>query len=137
MAPIQPGMIWIGCITLLALILYVLTGFGVARMRYRHRIAAPAMTGNPEFERAVRVQANTLENLVPFLTALWLCAWAWAPLPAAAFGIVWLFGRGLYALGYYSAADRRGIGFSIGMLALIALIIGAGFGLVRLALVLG
>ncbi|HVM82467.1 MAG TPA: MAPEG family protein [Candidatus Binatia bacterium] len=135
--PIEPGLIWIGWISLAALVLYLATCIGVARTRRRHQIFAPAMTGHPEVERALRVQANTLEQLVPFLVALWLCARFWEPLPAAVLGVVWLVGRTLYALGYYRAAGRRGPGFVIGMVALVALIVGAAIGLVRLELVLG
>jgi uncharacterized membrane protein YecN with MAPEG domain len=134
---IEPGMIWIGWISLAALLLYIATGFRAARMRGRYGIAAPAMTGHPEFERAVRVQANTLESLVPFLVALWLCAVFWEPLPAALLGVVWLFGRGLYALGYYSTPERRHFGFIVGMFGLMLLMLGAGYGLIRMGLVMG
>ena len=54
-----------------SLVLYFFTTAYAGRMRERHKIEAPAMTGHPDFERANRVQANTLENLVPFLAALW------------------------------------------------------------------
>ena len=137
MGPIQPGMIWIGWITIAAVILYIATAIQVARARNRHRIEAPAMTGNPDFERVVRVQANTLEHLVPFLAMLWLCAVFWAPLPAALLGVVWLFGRGVYAVGYYRTAEGRHAGFIIGMVALLLLMIGAAYGLIRMGLVMG
>jgi glutathione S-transferase len=130
-------MIWIGAITLAALILYIGTAVMVARARGRHGIKPPATTGHPEFERALRVQSNTLEQLVPFLAALWLTAVFWAPLPAAILGIVWLFARVVYAAGYYRAAEKRMAGFVLGILALVLLFIGAGYGLVRMALVLG
>ena len=134
---IQPGMIWIGWITLAALVLYLATCIMVPRRRAKHQIWPPQMTGHPEVEIALRVQANTLEQLVPFIAALWLCAWAWAPLPAALLGVVWLFGRVLYAFGYYSAPAKRMPGFVIAMLTLILLLIGAAYGLIRLAIVLG
>ena len=137
MGSIQPGTIWIGWSTIAALILYISTALQVARARGRHRIQAPAMTGDPAFERVVRVQANTLEHLVPFLAALWLCAVFWAPLPAALLGVVWLIGRGVYAIGYYRSAPGRHPGFVIGMIALILLILGAAYGLIRMGLVLG
>ena len=85
----------------------------------------------------MRVQGNTLEQLVPFIVALWLCAWTWAPLPAALLGVVWLFGRVLYAAGYYRAAKKRAPGFIIAMVALILLMIGAAYGLIRMGIVLG
>ena len=71
---IEPGMIWIGWITLVTLVFYVAVGFRAAILRGRHGVIAPAMTGHPAFEAAVRVQANTLENMGPFLVALRLCA---------------------------------------------------------------
>ena len=36
----------------------------VGRMRIKHNILAPATTGHPEFDRAFRVQMNTLERSV-------------------------------------------------------------------------
>ena len=135
--PIQPGWIWIGWITLVALVLYLGTCIGVARTRRRHKISPPAMTGHPELERALRVQANTLEQLVPFLVALWLSARFFELLPTAILGVIWLAGRLLYAFGYYRAAEGRLPGFMISMLALVALIICAAIGLVRTQIVLG
>ena len=47
-----------------------------ARDRWSDKVSgidAPAMTGHPEFERAVRAHANTLEWLPIFLPSLWLC----------------------------------------------------------------
>jgi glutathione S-transferase len=133
----EPGMIWIGWITLVAMVLYIATCIMVARRRTKHQIWPPQMTGHPEVEIALRVQGNTLEQLVPFVVALWLCAIFWAPLPAALLGVVWLFGRVLYAFGYYSAPKRRMPGFAIAMLTLIALLLGAAYGLIRAGLVMG
>jgi uncharacterized membrane protein YecN with MAPEG domain len=134
---VDPGMIWIGWITLATLVLYLATAMYVSRMRARHGVSPPTMAGPPDFECALRVNGNTLEQMVPFLVALWLCAIFWAPLPAAILGVVWLFGRVLYAFGYYSAPGRRLPGFGIGMIALILLLIGAAYGLFRMGLVMG
>ena len=134
---ITPGLIWIGWITLVTLVFYIGVSLRAAQARTRHGIAAPAMTGHPDFERAVRVQTNTLESLVPFLVALWMCAIFWEPLPAAILGILWLFGRILYAVGYWSAAPRRQPGFILAMIALILLLIGTAYGLFRMGLVMG
>ena len=134
---ITPGLIWIGWITLATLAFYIAVSLQAARQRARHRIAAPAMTGHPDFERAIRVQANTLESLVPFLVALWLCAIFWEPLPAAILGILWLFGRFFYAIGYYSAPRRRQPGFMLAMICLILLLVGTAYGLVRMGLIMG
>jgi glutathione S-transferase len=134
---ITPGLIWIGWITLAALVFYIGVSMRAAQVRARHGIAAPAMTGHPDFERAVRVQANTLESLVPFLAALWMCAIFWEPLPAAILGVLWLFGRVIYAVGYWGAPKRRQPGFILAMICLILLLIGTAYGLFRMGLVMG
>jgi glutathione S-transferase len=134
---VEPGMIWIGWITLVALVLYLASAIYVSRMRARHGVAPPTMAGPPPFECAVRVHGNTLEHLVPFLVALWMCAIFWEPLPAALLGVVWLFGRVIYAFGYYSAPGRRLPGFVIAMIALVLLLIGAVYGLIQMGLVMG
>jgi glutathione S-transferase len=134
---IQPGMIWIGWITLATLVLYLGTAIYVSRARGRYGVKPPTMAGPPEFECALRVHGNTLEQLVPFLASLWLCAIFWAPFPAAILGVVWLFGRVIYAFGYYSAPGRRLPGFLISMIALVLLLIGAAYGLFRMGLVMG
>jgi uncharacterized membrane protein YecN with MAPEG domain len=133
----QPGTIWIGWITLAVLVFYVATCIIVARTRARVGISPPQMTGDPALERALRVQGNTLEHMVPFLVALWMCAVFWAYLPAAILGVVWLFGRVLYAAGYYREPGRRMPGFVIAMLCLILLFIGTAYGLFRAGLVMG
>ena len=38
--------------TLIALLWYVATGIQVGRARVKYKVAAPAVTGAPEFERA-------------------------------------------------------------------------------------
>ena len=50
----------------IALLEYVYFGFQVGQARARYGVAAPAVTGNPIFERYHRVHQNTLENLVTF-----------------------------------------------------------------------
>jgi uncharacterized membrane protein YecN with MAPEG domain len=81
-------------------------------------------------ERAVRVQANTLEWLPIFLPSLWLCHLFWQPqdqtgIIVAAIGVVWIVGRILYALGYVVDPSKREMGFLIQFLASIALLLGA------------
>jgi glutathione S-transferase len=93
-------------------------------MRGRHSIAAPAVTGHPEFERAFRVHANTLEQLVMFLPLLWLATVlyrdvAWLP---ALFGLVFLIGRIVYMQRYMSEPKSRGPGILIGMLGIFGLL---------------
>lgn len=117
--------------TLVVLLLYFVIVVNVGRARMKYKIAAPAVTGHPEFERAYRVQANTMEQLIAFLPALWLFALYVSPSWASVLGTVWVAGRALYAVGYYRAAEKRGAGFGVGMLAFVALWLGAAWGVVR------
>jgi len=129
-----PAIAYVALVTLASLAVYIWTFSKVGQMRGKHKIAAPAMTGHPEFERAVRVQANTLEQLVPFLVALWLAALYLHPLGAALIGLVWVIGRVMYALAYWQDAAKRGRGFTLSSIATVLLLLGALVGIV-LALV--
>jgi glutathione S-transferase len=99
--------------TLLAVMFYALLSIPVSQARAKSGIKAPSMVGDPEFERAVRVQANTLEWLPIFLPALWLAAIYVSDPGAAALGLVWIVGRALYARDYAQAAEKRGRGYAI------------------------
>lgn len=112
-------------ITLLALLLYFYMGLRVGRARSKYDVPAPATMGNPDFERAFRIQANTLEWLPLFLAPLWLFSAAWGDLPAAAIGVIWIVGRFLYMTGYSKAASARSTGFAIQALAVAVLLFGA------------
>jgi|SRR5665647_87533 len=112
-------------ITCLAIALYFFTSIRVAKARQAFGIKAPAITGNPDFERVFRVQMNTLEWLPIFLPSLWLFAIYISDPIAAAIGVVWVMGRILYMTGYSRAAEKRGPGFAIQAAATFALWLGA------------
>jgi glutathione S-transferase len=112
-------------VSLLALLLYFFMGFRVGQARSRFEVPAPAITGNPDFERVFRVHANTLEWLPLFLVPLWLFALYWSDLAAAAVGLVWILGRVLYMTGYTRAAGSRSTGFLIQFIAVAVLLFGA------------
>lgn len=118
--------------TLLALAFYIVTGIKVGVARGRYKIEAPAVTGDPAFERAYRVQMNTLEQIVAFLPALWLYATFGNPFIASGLGLLWIVGRIWYAVGYYRAAGKRGPGFVLTFIAFAALWTGAAYGVLRL-----
>jgi glutathione S-transferase len=114
-------------VTLLAVILYFWTGLRVAQARGKFGVKPPATTGHPDFERAFRIQANTLEWMPIFLPAMWLAAIYVSDIGAALLGVVWIAGRLLYLRGYAQAAEKREIGFVVqaiaaGSLWLVALI---------------
>jgi glutathione S-transferase len=116
----------VAIVSLLALLLYFYMGVRVSQARTKYGVAAPAVTGNPDFERAYRIQMNTLEWLPIFLVSLWLFALSWDnDLVAAGIGVVWLIGRILYLTGYSRAAEARGPGFGIQGLAAGVLLFGA------------
>jgi len=118
--------VWTAIVTLLALLLYLVMSVRVGRARARYNVPAPAVTGNPDFERAYRVQMNTLEWLPMFLGSLWLFSWSWnSDLIAAGIGAVWVVGRVLYLTGYTRAAEARGAGFGIQAVATLSLMLGA------------
>jgi glutathione S-transferase len=97
----------------------------VGKARATFDIKAPAISGNPDFERVFRVQMNTLEWLPIFLPSLWLFAIYVSDPIAAALGLVWIAGRIVYLTGYSQAANKRGLGFGIQTGAAIVLWIGA------------
>jgi uncharacterized membrane protein YecN with MAPEG domain len=115
----------VAIVTLLALITYLAFGINVGRVHHKTAILAPAMSGDPRLERAVRVQANTLEWLPVFLVSMWLFALYWSDLVAAALGVVWILGRIVYAMGYMADPARRAPGFLIQALATLILLFGA------------
>jgi len=120
-------------VTVLSVLLVFYTGWNVGVMRGRHKIAAPATTGNPEFERAYRVQMNTLEQFVLFLPLFWLATIYFHMLPwlPAVFGLVWIVGRGLYMQGYMVAPEKRGRGFLIAGVANVGLLLMSFIGIVQ------
>jgi uncharacterized membrane protein YecN with MAPEG domain len=116
-------------VTALTLIVYQVLTVNVGRARMKYKIMPPAMSGDENFERVVRVQQNTLEQLVFFLPALWLFSFYVNPLWGAVLGSVWLIGRIIFAWGYYQAAEKRVAGFAISTLSGMTLVVGALIGI--------
>ncbi|MFM2064175.1 MAG: hypothetical protein RLZZ507_3846 [Cyanobacteriota bacterium] len=121
---------WTSLVTVLALIVYFVVTINVGRARFKYKIIPPETTGNPDFERVLRVQQNTLEQLILFLPALWLFSIYISPIWASGLGTAWIIGRIAYAWGYYQAAEKRGVGFGISSLSSIALILGSLIGII-------
>ena len=114
----------------MALALYAACFIAVGRARLRFGIKAPAVTGAPEFERAFRVQQNTIEQLVWFLPALWLFALYVSPLWSGILGLVWIGARALYAISYYRDPESRGPGFIVAFGSTAILLIGGFVGII-------
>lgn len=118
-------------VTLLTIVLFFYMGFRVGQMRGKHNIKAPAMTGNDEFERAVRVHMNSMEGAIVFLPALWVATiWFGGYIPAIT-GAVWIIGRVVYMQGYMAAPEKRSTGFGIQALALLVLLVLGFWGVIQ------
>jgi glutathione S-transferase len=121
---------WTALVTVLAILLYFYTGTRVSAARRKFGVPVPAISGNPDFERVFRVQANTLEWMPIFLPLLWLFAYYVSDIWAAVLGLVWIGGRLFYMVSYSEAANRRGPGFGIQAAACVVLLIGAVIGII-------
>ncbi|MBD2449786.1 MAPEG family protein [Nostoc sp. FACHB-152] len=121
---------WTSLITVLTLLFYLAITINVGRARAKYKVPPPQMTGDANFERVLRVQQNTLEQLVVFLPGLWLFSFYINPLWGAIIGAIWLVGRIVYAWGYYQAAEKRGIGFAISSLSGMVLLLGSLVGII-------
>jgi glutathione S-transferase len=106
----------------------------VGSVRVKSGVKAPAMTGDPKLERMLRVQLNTLEQIVIVIPAMWIFALYVNAAAAAGLGLVFVLGRALYCKGYLDAAEKRSLGFGVGGLATIVLVLGSIFGSVVAAL---
>jgi glutathione S-transferase len=114
---------YIALITLCTVLLLGWTGGIVGRARGRYGVRAPATTGPEGFDRAFRVQANTNEAALMFLPALWVAAYVHRADVAAALGALWLVGRILYIFTYLDPAKTRTIGFALGAIATVGLVV--------------
>jgi uncharacterized MAPEG superfamily protein len=100
-------------ISVLALLQFTWFGFEVGSMRGKFNVKAPAITGDPGFDRVFRVHYNTMEQLAVFLPALWLFAYKVDPVWASGFGIVYLVGRFIYRAAYLKDPASRALGFGM------------------------
>ena len=118
-------------ITLLTVLLQVWMMVIVGRARAQYGIQPPATTGNADFERAFRVQMNTLESTMMFLPALWVFASFLSTQWAAIVGAAWLLGRAWYAIGYQREAAARSKGFLVSIVSVGVLTLGGLYGVLR------
>jgi glutathione S-transferase len=121
-------------VTLLVIFLLFGTAMNVGRVRARYGIMAPAVAGHEMFERAFRIQMNTLENTVAMLPALWLYAIFIGDRGAGVAGLIWIAARVWYAVAYQKDPAKRGAGFGISFLIFMGLWAGAFWGVVKLML---
>ena len=115
----------VAIVTALILIQYMVFGMLVGRARGKYGVKAPAISGDPIFDRHFRVHQNTLEQIIVTVPALWMFAQYVHALAAALLGVAYLLGRSLYYRSYVADPASRGPGFGIGYIATGILVVGA------------
>jgi uncharacterized membrane protein YecN with MAPEG domain len=110
-------------VTVLLLVQYTHFALRAGGARGKGDVQAPAMSGDENFERCLRVQINTLEQLVVTLPSMWICAIYFRYDVAAALGFAFLVGRFVYSAAYISDPSKRGTGMIIGFVANVALLL--------------
>ena len=123
-------MAMIAAVTCLILMEYMAFGMLVGKARMDTGVKAPAISGDPQFERWFRVQQNTLEQIVVFLPSLWIFAIYVHELTAAGLGLVFFVGRIIYCRSYVRDPDSRAPGFILGALSGMVLLLGGLIGAV-------
>ena len=112
-------------VTLIALLEYMFFSFRVGTSRAKYGVVAPAISGDPVWERMFRVQQNTVEQLIIFIPALWIFSNFVSPVIGAGIGVVFLVARPIYYLGYVKDPAARTSGFVVGFLANVVLVLGS------------
>jgi glutathione S-transferase len=108
----------------LALLQFFFFGGLVGRARVQSSIDAPAITGEPTFERYFRVHYNTMEQLIMFIPGMLLFANYVNATAAAVLGVVFIVGRTLYFRAYIADPVKRGPGFGLSVIPTTILLLG-------------
>ena len=112
-------------VTVLVIFVYLWTAVLVGKARKAHGVNYPETTGPEAFTRVWRAHMNTLEQLPVIYAAMWLFATIVSDRWAALGGLIWCVGRILYVRGYAIAPEKRSLGFLIGALASLAMLLGS------------
>ncbi|MFO1328101.1 MAG: MAPEG family protein [Rubrivivax sp.] len=118
---------YVDIVAMAAILQYLAFGALVGKARGQYGVKAPAVTGNEHFERAYRVQMNTLELLVALVPALYAAAKYWPAWLVGSAGAVYLVGRTLYWRAYVTEPSTRGLGFLLSIAPIFALALAALF----------
>lgn len=116
----------IAIVSLLIFIQYTWFSTQVGLAHGKTKIPAPKMTGDIYLEKRVRIQGNTLEQMITFVPAMWMFATYVRVDVAAVLGVAFIVGRQLFAWGYMKdEATKRAPGFLITFFAGVIAILGA------------
>lgn len=118
--------------SLLAVALMFWTAINVGKARAKYEVKAPATSGHEMFDRAYRIQMNTLESAMLLLPSMWIYAFLVGDLGAGLAGAIWIAGRIWYALAYQQDPAKRGPGFGISFLAIAGMWAGGLWAVIKL-----
>ena len=104
--------------TLLAVALMFWTAINVGKARAKYEVKAPATSGHEMFDRAYRIQMNTLESAMLLLPSMWIYAGLVGDLGAGVSGAIWIADRLWYAIAYQQDPAKRGPGVGMSFLAI-------------------
>ena len=122
---------YVELVILIALFQFFVFGALVGRARGTYGVSAPAITGHEMFERAYRVQMNTLELLVLLLPGFYLAATLWSPTYAAVAGAVYIVGRVVYWRAYMAEPKSRSLGFALSMGPILVMLVASFIAVAR------
>ncbi|KAK3591759.1 hypothetical protein CHS0354_019531 [Potamilus streckersoni] len=94
----------------------------VWRMREKYKVDVPETNGPPEFIRTFRAHLNTIEWAPVFLPSMWMCGIFFHQGIAASLGVLYIYYREKYFMGYVQDASKRVPGFFGGARCIKALI---------------
>jgi uncharacterized MAPEG superfamily protein len=120
----------IAIVTALALLQTFVYAFLVGKARGKYGVSAPAMSGDPNFEREFRVHQNSVENLVLVIPAMWIFGTYVHSMTAAGLGLLYIVSRIIYRNAYLKDPNSRSTGFTIGAVCTLTLILGSVVGIV-------
>ena len=115
-------------VAVLAILQFVFFSVLVGQARGTYGVKAPAVQGHEIFDRAFRVQMNTLEQLVCFLPALLMANMYYPDGVVALVGAVYLVGRIIYRQAYVKDPATRTVGFLLSLVPTLLLLIATLFG---------
>ncbi|NXH57822.1 LTC4S synthase, partial [Rhabdornis inornatus] len=109
---------WLAAVTVLGVLEQAYFFLQVIYARRLFGISPPKISGPPEFERIFRAQVNSSEYFPIFLALLWQAGLFFHQGLAAALGLLYLYARYCYFMGYKTSSSERltPIYFSAGVL---------------------
>ena len=119
----------IALVTVLALLQAFVFAFLVGKARGTYGVSAPAISGDPNFEREFRVHQNSVENLVLVIPAMWIFGTYVHVMTAAGLGLLYIISRFIYRSAYLKDPKLRSVGFTLGAVCTMTLLLGSVVGI--------